>query len=252
LLLDPIEAMLLAMRSSSLMAGVVPVVALVSSVRADDGSKQVRFIGIHPVAVVGGGICHIEGPHVHAYAVDPIQYREHRGHHHFVGDPVAYGFDGPKFAYHGHHPIHVHAVVGSPEPDIEFCYLDGPHYHYFEPPSASVDFKLEGGAYFFVGEPPAVYLEARPKWIAINATYRPLRYRRPVITVTPPAGWIGARVAVGSAGVVRAGVNGLGVGLGAGVDFKVKVGVDVGVGVGGKVKIKSDNGRYRGHHKHKR
>ena len=71
-----------------------------------DAKQQVSYIGIHPVAKSdGGGICYIEGPHVHMYEADKIQYRDHRGAQFFVGDPVAYGYDGPKKAYKGHHPI---------------------------------------------------------------------------------------------------------------------------------------------------
>jgi len=81
--------------------------------------KQVRFAGVHPIPKSeGGGICYIEGPHVHIYAADKLEYREHGPDHVFVGDPVAYGFDGPRFAYNGPHPIHVDDVVGGP-PDVE-------------------------------------------------------------------------------------------------------------------------------------
>ena len=46
----------------------------------------------------------------------------------FVGDPVAYKYDGPKHSYKGPHPIHVEAVVGG-DPDVEYCYIEGPHFH---------------------------------------------------------------------------------------------------------------------------
>ena len=107
------------------------------------GGKQTRYIGIHPVPKsAGGGVCYIEGPHVHIFAANKVEYRDHRNHNYFVGDPVAYGYDGPRHAYKGHHPIHVHAVVGDSEEDEEFCYLDGPHYHNFTPaPAIEADFK---------------------------------------------------------------------------------------------------------------
>ena len=39
---------------------------------------QVRFAGIHPVPKgEGGGICHIEFPHVHIYAANKLEYRVH-------------------------------------------------------------------------------------------------------------------------------------------------------------------------------
>lgn len=159
------------------------------------GTKQIRYVGIHPVpAADGGGICHIEAPHVHIYAGDKVQYREHDGELVFVGDPVAYGYDGPRYAYKGHHPIDLHVVIGDEEHDSEWCYLDGAHYHPFA--ASGPNFVLTGGAYFYVGAPTKVYVDARPAMVKINAMYRPLVYSRPVITVAAPSGWIGARVEV--------------------------------------------------------
>ena len=165
--------------------------------------KQVRFAGIHPVPKgEGGGICHIQGPHVHIYAANKLEYRMHDDDYVFVGDPVAYGWDGPKYAYKGNHPIQVNAVVQG-SPDVEYCYLNGPHFHYFEPEQP--DFQLVGGAYFYVGEPPKAYVEARPQYVGINTYYEPIVYTRPVVEVAPPHGWIGARVdIVGPAVVVGA------------------------------------------------
>lgn len=223
-----------------------------------DGKKQVRYIGIHPIAAThGGGFCYIEGPHVHIYPADKLQYRDHRGHQHFVGDPVAYGYDGPKYAYKGHHPIHVDVVVHADEPDEEFCYIDGPHYHYFQPPEGP-EFKVVGDAYFYVAEPPKVYVQARPVMIGINAVYKPLVYERPVITVDAPVGWIGARAEFVTPVVVApaagAAVVAPGVGVGVGVDVRIpmpSVRVDVGVGIGGGVII-HDHHHGKGHKKHKK
>lgn len=159
--------------------------------------KQVRYIGIHPIPKVeGGGFCNISGPHVHVFAANKLEYRDHGGASYFVGDPVAYGYDGPRHAYRGHHPIHVHAVIGEPEPDVEYCYLNGPHFHYFTPPEGP-DFKISGDAYFYIGTPPPVYVEARPAMVEINAVYTPIVYARPVIEVEPPVGWIGLHATYG-------------------------------------------------------
>jgi hypothetical protein len=127
----------------------------------------------------------------------------------FVGDPVAYGWDGPKHAYKGAHPIHVDAVVGG-DPDVEYCYLEGPHYHSFAPPEGP-EFKVVGDVYFYVGQPPRAFVEARPTYIGINATYRPLVYARPVVTVVAPVGWIGARAEFGA--VVQIPAPGVHVGI---------------------------------------
>lgn len=170
---------------------------LLTSLNADaDRRRQVRYIGLHPLPQAeGGGTCYIEGPHVHVFAADKIQYREHDGANFFVGDPVAYGYEGPRFAYKGHHPIRVDVVVGDEHDDLEYCYLDGPHYHAFAPPRGR-DFKLVGGTYFYVGTPTKAYVQARPQMVQINAVYKPRVYTRPVVTVAPPAGWIGVRVDV--------------------------------------------------------
>lgn len=219
------------------------------------GKKQVRYVGIHPIPKAeGGGFCNIEGVHVHVFAAGKLEYRDHRGANHFVGDPVAYGYDGPRHAYKGHHPINVHAVVGTPEPDVEYCYLNGPHYHYFTPPDGP-EFKVAGDAYFYVGTPPPVYVEARPAMVEINAVYTPIVYARPVIEVQPPVGWIGVHATYGvgmGVGVVapRAHVVTPGVVVDARVHVPAPVlKVEVGVGIGGGVFVGGD--RHRKHKKFK-
>jgi hypothetical protein len=230
--------------------------------------RQVRFVGIHPIPKSeGGGMCNIEGPHVHIYAANKLEYRDHRGDAYFVGDPVAYNYEGPKYAYKGPHPIHVEAEVGG-DPDVVYCYLEGPHFHYFQPPEGP-DFKMQGDAYFYVGEPPQVFIEARPAFVGINAVYRPFAYARPVVEVEAPTGWIGGRaefvtpeaVVIDHRGRGHAEVVGGGV-IGAGIDVHVAVppppsihiGIGVGVGVGGGIgvgggggeKEHHDNGKHRG------
>jgi hypothetical protein len=154
--------------------------------------KQVRYAGVHPIPKgEGGGMCHIEGPHVHIFAANKLEYRLHDDAYVFVGDPVAYGWDGPKYAYKGNHPVHVDAVVGGP-PEVEYCYINGPHYHYWE--AEGPEYKMAGGAYFWVGTPPPAYIDARPQYVAINATYEPIRYTRPVIEVAPPVGWVNVEI----------------------------------------------------------
>src|SRR4051794_29738114 len=105
----------MAMRKSVLIVFALVVLALPAI--AGNG-RQVHYIGIHPIPKSeGGGICYIEGPHVHIFDADKLQYRDHHGASYFVGDPVAYGYDGKRYAYKGHHPIHVSAVVGDDDPD---------------------------------------------------------------------------------------------------------------------------------------
>jgi hypothetical protein len=239
-------------------APVVTVAALAAPAVAGSG-KQVRYIGIHPLPrSEGGGICYIEGPHVHIYDADKVQYRDHRGANYFVGDPVAYGYDGQRYAYKGHHPIHVNVVVGDDDPDDEYCYLTGPHYHYFAPPDGP-EFKLAGDAYFYVGDPPRAYVEARPAMMKINAVYQPLVYTRPVITVDAPVGWIGARAEFAAPVVVVAPPAAVVVPPSAGISIDAhipmpSVHVDIGIGapaviIEERVRIKRDHGKHRGHYR---
>jgi hypothetical protein len=229
--------------------------------------KQVRFAGIHPVPKgEGGGICYLEAPHVHIYQPNKVEYRVVAENNVFVGDPVAYGWDGPKHAYKGHHPVEVNVVAGVGAPTTHYCYLNGPHFHSFEP-APGPEFKVVGDAYFYVGEPAPLYLEARPTYIGINATYEPIVYTRPVVEVEPPALWIGVRpgfavvapvvvdthpgrhrghhkgdVIVGGGAVVTGGVS---------VSVPMPS-VSVGVHVGGPGVVVVPGGRGHGKFKHKK
>ncbi len=194
------------MRNSSLvrvfLSAAVAGIAL-SVAPAPARADQVAYVGIHPIP--GGGFCHIEAPHVHVYKPYKnkrkvkLLYRVHDGHYHFVGDPVAHGYDGPKYAYYGPHPIAVDAVYGAPARGaphhIEFCYLNGPHYHWYAPP-ADLEFTVKGDAYWYVGAFPPAYGKRKKALVAINAVYRPMSYVRPVIEVEPPAAYVGPVVEV--------------------------------------------------------
>jgi hypothetical protein len=230
------------------------VCALAASASAKKWGKQVRFAGIHPVAKVeGGGICHIEFPHVHTYAANKLEYRVVAENNVFIGDPVPYGWDGPKYAYKGAHPVQVNVHVDAPDPYVHYCYLSGPHFHYFEPEMPG--FEVRGDAYFYVAEPPPAMIEARPAYVGINAVYTPLVYTRPVIEVEPPSGWIMVRpgfvieapVVVAPAPRGRAQVVG---GVGVSVHVPVPT-ISIGVQVGGPAVIVKEK-RGRGKFKHKK
>jgi hypothetical protein len=242
------------------------VVAAPAAIAGKKYGKQVRYAGIHPVPKGdGGGICYIEAPHVHIYQPNKLEYRVQADNHVFVGDPVAYGWDGPRHAYKGHHPVQVDVVAGIGAPNTHYCYLDGPHYHHWDVPQGP-EFKVVGDAYFYVGEPAPLYLEARPAYVGINATYRPITYTRPVIEVEPPAAWIHVRpgFVVEPAVVIDTHpgrgrgarkhdtvVVGGGVGVSGGVSVHVPAPtVSVGVRVGGPAVIVRD--RRHGKFKHKK
>src|SRR5262249_9866751 len=112
-------------------------------------AKSARYLSKHPLSPrQGGGFCFIDVPHVHAFAPgDPRLYRVDDGAYYFVGDPKPFGYDEPTYAYYGPHPI--------VEDDVPFdtpiyCYLEGPHYHWYQPPP-STPFELKAGVYWYVG-----------------------------------------------------------------------------------------------------
>ncbi len=176
---------------------------LVASPRTASANHQVSYVGVHPIP--GGGFCHIEVPHVHIYMPAKshkrvkLLYRKHHGAYYFVGDPVGYGYDGPRVTYYGPHPIAVDEAVGDhhgDEPhDIEYCYIRGPHYHYYAPPD-DLSFEMKGDAYFYVGAYPPSYKQHEKALVGINAVYEPLDYERPVVTVDPPVAYVGPVVEV--------------------------------------------------------
>lgn len=219
-------------------------------------ADQVHYVGMHPIHT--GGFCHIEAAHVHVYAPKPkakVMYRQVAGAHYFVGDPVAFNYEGPRYSYYGHHPVDVELSIGNdPGDHTEYCYLNGPHYHHYWP-TAHADFELKGDAYWYVGDLPQVYVRGKKRYSRINVLYKPIAYSRPVITVEPPSGYVGVVVPAphvdvhaGGGAVVGGGV-GVGVGVSAGVEVHVPQPVlEVEVGVPGLI-IETD---HHHHYKHKR
>jgi hypothetical protein len=140
-------------------------------------------------------------------------FRKHDDDYYFVGDPTPFGYDGPKYSYYGAHPV-AEEITDYGQPD--YCYLEGPHYHWYEPPPQA-SFEFRGGAYWYVGTFDPVYYRERPRYVVINRAYQPLVYARPTVdvTVAPPAfqaslvaAPVGARAhAVVAAPVVSAGVH---------------------------------------------
>lgn len=183
--------------------------------RAPDAhaEEQVHYVGVHPIPAIDGAaeaFCYIQVPHVHVYKPakdkDDVRYRVDGGTYHFVGDPVAFGYDGPKHSYYGHHPVtvdigvHVDVDIGSF--DDEYCYIDGPHFHGYEPPGHAT-FEFKGDAYWYVGEYPRGYHKHKKRYRAINRVYAPLEYERPVVVLEArPAAYVGPIVEVHGPDVV--------------------------------------------------
>jgi hypothetical protein len=201
----------------------------------------VRYMSQHPLPrKMGGGFCYIDVSHVHDFGPsDPRMYRQVDGQYYFVGDPSPFSYDGPRHAYYGPHPI-VEANVQFGQP--EYCYLQGPHYHWYQPPPQA-SFELRGGAYWFTGTYEPVYYEQRPRYVGINDAYAPIVYTRPVVDITvAPPGFHGEIVAGGPGwrgGVVVA-------------PPPPVVQVGVGINLGGPVVVEHDDGRHRGGERHER
>lgn len=162
--------------------------------------KSNRYHGGHPLSVKPeAGFCYIEVPHVHAHSIHkkhkPL-YREHQGHLVFVADPVAYGYEGPQHTYYGHHPIAVDVVLGheasyASGQQLEFCYLEGPHYHPFDP-QPGLSFEASAGASWYVGDLPSAYVDGKARFSPVNRVYANIEVARPEIVVeAPPVGYHG-------------------------------------------------------------
>ena len=156
-------------------------------------AKAFRYRSHHPLQKTRGSFCYLEVPHVHGFGPqDPRLYRMIDGELYFIGDPAPFGYDGDRYSYYGAHPV-VDVHVGSPRP--VYCYLDGPHYHSYEPP-ASAEFQVHGGAYFYLGTFQPAFREERPRYVAINEVYRPIVYARPVVDISIVPADVRARVTV--------------------------------------------------------
>jgi hypothetical protein len=171
-----------------------------------------RYVGHHPIsAKPGDGFCYIEFPHVHTYAPAKakVLYRPSAEGYYFVGDPIAFGYDGDKHQYHGAHPIQVDNVVlgvETHEPQVEWCYLKGPHFH--SHPAGEAGFEVKGDVYWYVGKYPPEFRANQKAYAQINAVYRPIVYTRPVIEVAPPEGYVDVFVVdVHAAPVVSTGAH---------------------------------------------
>ena len=180
--------------SSAVVTGLCAVVLYATAAQA----KSVEYVSPHPVPhKFGGGFCTIDVPHIHNYApADRRMYREHKGRFYFVGDPSPFRYQGPRYAFFGAHPVAEAQIrLGHPV----YCYLKGPHYHWYRP-EAGATFQMSGGAYWYVGEFPPAYYDERPRYAVINEAYAPVLYTRPVVDVrvAPPA--LRAEIALGGPG----------------------------------------------------
>ena len=234
---------------------------LMAGATTASAAHVVRYVSKHPLPKkVGHGFCYITVPHVHDYEPsDPRLYRQTDGQYYFVGDPAPFEYEGPRYSYYGAHPVaDVDVHFGTPT----YCYLRGPHYHWYAPPPQT-QFELKGGAYWYVGNYDPVFYSERPRYVVINDAYAPVVYTRPVVNVAvaPPA--FRGEIVAGGPGfaahaVVGAPVVSAGIYVAPPPPPVVQVGIGIGVGggavVGGPAPVyqRHDNGRHNGWYKHGR
>lgn len=188
-------------RASIFAVSVAALLALSVAAPGNADAKQIKYSGMHPISSEGGGgFCYIDYPHVHVYEPENagVLYRVNDDHYDFVGDPVGFRYEGPKYPYYGHHPIIINASVYI-DVDVhatDYCYMDGPHYHEYEPPPG-LSFTMKGDAYWYIGKFPKPYHKNRKHLAQVNAVYKPIVYERPVVVVdAPPVGYVGPVVEV--------------------------------------------------------
>jgi hypothetical protein len=157
----------------------------------------VTYRGIHPVSPHMGAFCYIKAVHVHRVApADMRVYVVLPGQQNlFVGDPVALGYEGPRFGYFGPHPLVVPAAApggapgtasGSPLMAPIYCYLKAAHYH-ADPPPAARPFVEQAGVFWYMGPAtPDFERERFRTWI--NEAAPIAGYHAPVadLTAAPP------------------------------------------------------------------
>jgi hypothetical protein len=231
-----------------MLAAGLTVVALSGSAQATVN----RYMSQHPLPrKVGAGFCYIDAPHVHDFGPsDPRMYQQIDGQLYFVGDPSPFEYQGPRHAFYGAHPV-VEANIQFGRP--VYCYLRGPHYHWYQPPPQAT-FELRGGAYWYTGAYDPIYYEQRPRYVVVNEAYTPIVYTRPVVdvTVAPPA-FHGEIVAAGPGWRAGAAVGTPVVSAGVVVAPPPPVQIGVGINLGGPPPVvvhdRHDNGRHRGWYK---
>ena len=251
------------------------VAAVVAGAAAPAEARAVHYRSRHPLPrKIGHGFCYIDVPHVHDFGPsDPRLYREVGGEYYFVGDPAPFDYEGPRFSFYGPHPV-VEADIQLGQP--VYCYLNGPHYHWYQPPAAA-PFEFRGGAYWFVGNYDPVYYQERPRYVTVNDAYQPIVYARPIVdvNVAPPS--FHGEIVVGPGyqrGQAVAGPPVVSAGVRIAVPPPPQVQVGIGIGFGGPPVVvqerrdvyvepqrhqdwhpdrhdeRHDNGRHNGWYKH--
>ncbi|MEO7667797.1 MAG: hypothetical protein ABIW57_00570 [Polyangia bacterium] len=157
-------------------------------------AKTFKYRGIHPLPPHAGEFCYIDFFHVHAHA--PSDMRGYRvlpnQEHLFVGDEVALGYQGSKYAYFGPHAL---TVADAPKGQALYCYLRGPHFHASAPAPGSGFLEKDGVAWYTGAFGPEFDRDRFNVWVN---DVRPIASYRPPqvdISAAPPGYQLPATVA---------------------------------------------------------
>ncbi|RKH11489.1 hypothetical protein D7Y13_29505 [Corallococcus praedator] len=179
------------------LAGLGAVLLLVTGSVAE--AKPWKHAGMHPrTGKPADGLCHIETMHVHTAAplYGETLYRTRDDVHVFIGDPTPFGYEGPRHAYYGHHPVVLNVYIQVDVDVVEYCYHDGPHYHAYAPPPRQ-EFVDREDVHYYAGDYPDEYRRDSPRRGRVNTVYRGWESPRPVVTVAPPPQYHGPIIQVG-------------------------------------------------------
>ncbi len=163
------------------MRGTFAAVILLSalSARADE---PVVYSGPHPPhPAVRGRFCGISGEHAHDYAPGAAgEYLRTRGVWVFLGDPTAYGWEGPSWMWPGPHPLPVSLGFEGMS-----CARRGMHRHHFGPEAPAV----------VVHDPACRCAVHAHGFFPVDVAPRPRGKRPPHAFDTAPRPWPDARTA---------------------------------------------------------
>jgi hypothetical protein len=150
------------------------------------------FGGPHPAP--GGGWEASPNPHVHDYAPFDLRlFAYHNGCYYFIGDPRDFGYTGQSYNYYGAHPI-------ADEYGGGWCFMVGPHYHWWRPWSPS--FTVVGPWYYWNGPYDPYFWAYWPFYSFYYRSYYPSfyaggRYFRGGFRAAPPIARVPASVGAG-------------------------------------------------------
>ena len=152
--------------------------------------KQVRYAGIHPIPKSeGGGICHIEGPHVHIYAANKLEYRVHGDDNVLRRRPGRVRLGRPEVRLQGPPPDPRRRGRRRSSPTSSTATSTARTITTSSRPTAPTSRSPAARTSTSARRRRRTSRRART-YVGDQRDYEPIVYTRPVIEVAPPAGWV--------------------------------------------------------------